>query len=166
MTREEGFDAPGVRWWGPLADESGYANEARIVLRGLRSLGFGTCIEPLSNSGNAGRVPEYYRKDLEPSFDPSLVTDFLNIFHLPWTSPWPDSFRGPAIWRSMFETAKLPSVWVERSYSVDEVWVPSLFNAQTYAAAGIPSEKIVVIPEPVDFIDFSGAQVARWSAFL
>jgi len=60
--------------------------------------------------------------------------------------------------RSMYETDSVPAHWVELCNDenlVDEVWVPSRFNALTFAQAGIAPERLKVLPEPVDTALFS-----------
>ena len=36
--------------------------------------------------------------------------------------------------RTMFETDGLPAEWVGRCEALDEIWVPSDFNRETFAA--------------------------------
>ena len=47
----------------------------------------------------------------------------------------------------MFETDRLPSGWDARLNYMDEVWVPTRFSQDIFAAAGVPSR---VIEEPID----------------
>jgi glycosyltransferase involved in cell wall biosynthesis len=49
-----------------------------------------------------------------------------------------------------FETEGIPPSWVEPCNRVREVWVPSGFNARTFADAGVDPERIHVVPYPVD----------------
>jgi glycosyltransferase involved in cell wall biosynthesis len=39
---------------------------------------------------------------------------------------------------------------VQRCEQMDEIWVPTAFHRDTFAAAGVPAEKLVVVGEPVD----------------
>ena len=60
--------------------------------------------------------------------------------------------------RSMYETDSVPAHWVDLCNDeklVDEVWVPSRFNALTFAQAGVAPERLQVLPEPVDTALFS-----------
>jgi len=50
----------------------------------------------------------------------------------------------------MFETDRIPSGWEIRLNKMDQVWVPSAWAVETFAAGGVQREKLVVIPEPVD----------------
>ena len=62
----------------------------------------------------------------------------------------PPEDAGYKIGRSMFETDSVPEGWVEKLNRMDAIWVPSKFNARTFARAGVDSTKIVVLPEAVD----------------
>ena len=55
--------------------------------------------------------------------------------------------------RSMYETDSVPAHWVELCNDaslVEEVWVPTRFNALTFAQAGVSPDRLHVLPEPVD----------------
>ena len=60
-----------------------------------------------------------------------------------------------SIGRTMFETDTIPSEWVDRSNFMDEIWVPTQFHADTFAAAGVHRSKLYVLPEPVDTTFFN-----------
>ena len=50
---------------------------------------------------------------------------------------------------SMLEVTGIPSDWVEQANALDEVWVPSQFNRETFAASGV-TRHIEVMPLGVD----------------
>ena len=50
----------------------------------------------------------------------------------------------------MFETDRIPGDWVTACNQMDEIWVPSTFNLETFAASGVERDKLVVVPEAVD----------------
>eukprot|EP01126_Amoeba_proteus_P007848 TRINITY_DN12860_c0_g1_i8.p1 TRINITY_DN12860_c0_g1~~TRINITY_DN12860_c0_g1_i8.p1 ORF type:complete len:296 (-),score=64.04 TRINITY_DN12860_c0_g1_i8:199-1086(-) len=50
----------------------------------------------------------------------------------------------------MIETDEIPADWAVFSQRVDEIWVPANFLVPVFMKAGIPSDKIKVIPEQVD----------------
>jgi glycosyltransferase involved in cell wall biosynthesis len=53
----------------------------------------------------------------------------------------------------MFETDRIPSGWAERINGMDEVWVPTKFQAEVFEQNGVDPSKIVLMPEAVD-VDF------------
>ncbi len=50
---------------------------------------------------------------------------------------------------TMLETDRIPAEWVRQANAMDEVWVPSTFNAGTFRASGV-TKPIHVIPLGVD----------------
>jgi glycosyltransferase involved in cell wall biosynthesis len=63
-----------------------------------------------------------------------------------------------SIGRSMFETDRIAPDWVAACNRMDEVWVPSQFNVETFAASGVERSKLVVIPGAVDSEFFDPAR--------
>lgn len=52
--------------------------------------------------------------------------------------------------RTAFGTDRIPDGWADRCNSLDELWLPSAFHAETFAASGVERSKIRVIPQAVD----------------
>ncbi|HEV3093548.1 MAG TPA: glycosyltransferase family 4 protein [Solirubrobacteraceae bacterium] len=73
--------------------------------------------------------------------------DDVYVYQRWWPDP-PLARPGVHIWRTMFETSGLPDSWVDSSHAYDSVWVPTLFNRDTFCRAGVPIEKLTVIPSP------------------
>ena len=61
---------------------------------------------------------------------------------------------------TMLETDRIPGEWVRQANQMDEVWVPSNFNAQTFQASGV-SRPIHVIPLGVD-PNYFNPKIARY----
>jgi glycosyltransferase involved in cell wall biosynthesis len=55
---------------------------------------------------------------------------------------------------SLAQTDRLSPVHAERCNAMDEVWVPTEFHRQVFAASGVEARKLVVVPEPVDVVSF------------
>jgi glycosyltransferase involved in cell wall biosynthesis len=132
-----------IGWRGPFSlDESGYADESRHFVEILDQLGLDVEAVELTRAGESR------------SLRPSAARPNLYVF----SCPWPD-FEIPAdaryvVWRTMYETDQLPDGWVERACEVDEVWVPSDFSAQTFSAAGVPTERVKLLAAPIDLDRF------------
>eukprot|EP01128_Nolandella_sp_AFSM9_P005103 TRINITY_DN2422_c0_g1_i1.p1 TRINITY_DN2422_c0_g1~~TRINITY_DN2422_c0_g1_i1.p1 ORF type:complete len:874 (+),score=194.08 TRINITY_DN2422_c0_g1_i1:43-2622(+) len=64
-----------------------------------------------------------------------------------------------SIGRSMFETDSIPSDWLPEiaNWKMDEIWVPSQFNVDTFTTAGVDPAKLVVIPELTDVTHFDSS---------
>jgi len=59
------------------------------------------------------------------------------------------NFGSYRIGMTMLETDRIPSEWVRQANQMDEVWVPSSFNARTFAESGV-HRPIHLIPLGVD----------------
>ena len=68
-----------------------------------------------------------------------------------------------SIGRTMFETDTIPSGWVDRLNYMDEVWVPTQFAREIFAANGVHMTKLRVVEEAVDttFFTYSNRSIAR-----
>jgi glycosyltransferase involved in cell wall biosynthesis len=56
---------------------------------------------------------------------------------------------------TMYELSGIPSWWVEKCNQMDEIWVPSSFNQQTFTTSGVDQNKLRVMPLGVNPLTFS-----------
>lgn len=64
---------------------------------------------------------------------------------------WNLDFYGHSrVGRAAFGTDRIPDGWAERCNAMDEIWVPSEFNRQTFANSGVQIEKLRVMHTGVD----------------
>lgn len=138
-----GARLPGVvEWVAPLFTPTGYGDEARGFFKHLRRLGYPTKAAPVDTVlGFAEQVaaedPSFFT-DLVASMDLAPSTSRLAVLHLPATATFrPVTGASYTIARTMFETDGLHRTSVENLNTVDEVWVPSRFNLETFRAAGV-----------------------------
>ncbi len=137
-----------LAWWGELTEETGYAQEGRLLLQAITDIGFTAKAIPLSADKIKEEIDPSYRTLLRKYLDVNLPQDYFNIVHWGGTQWWPNS--NPVIWRTMFETDSLPPDWVKQSLKAEEVWIPSQFNVDTFAKAGVPENKLRLLNEPID----------------
>jgi glycosyltransferase involved in cell wall biosynthesis len=52
--------------------------------------------------------------------------------------------------RTAFGTDRIPDGWAERCNAMDELWLPSEFHRETFAASGVDGRKIRVVSSGVD----------------
>ncbi len=145
-------------WRGPVTDPSGYAAGGRAFLRGLAEEGAIVRLEPhLWNSREAIGAAE--KRALialtgteMPVVDASVQHTIGRLFD-PYV---PGRVR---VGRTMFETDRIPADWVPRCNALDEIWVPTEHNRESFAAAGVDPHRIAVIAEPfeLDRIDRDAA---------
>jgi glycosyltransferase involved in cell wall biosynthesis len=140
----------GVVWAGPILDRGGFGNVARNYIRALLAarvpvrtydLGYDhTEVDSKTRdlmhgclTADVGEMPIGVAQCF-----PTLIPEVS--FH--------DTCAKVSV--SLFETHSIPHSWVGPSNSVDQVWVPSNFNKESYSLAGVDKERIRVIPIPAD----------------
>lgn len=153
-----------VRWTSFLYDTSGYADEARNVLQNLDEEKFEIKIIPAGmQQDTLGILDDSSRSRLERLARREDCPNPVNIIWLPGYYFSRASNARANIGRTMFETDKIPAAWVNVCNNMDEVWVPTHFNLETFAAAGVRKDKLFVIPGGVDPDTYSpGSTVMTW----
>ncbi|RZS91401.1 glycosyltransferase involved in cell wall biosynthesis [Motilibacter rhizosphaerae] len=145
---------PKLTWLGPMRNFSGFGDEMRHYVLGLRDRGHAVRALPVADSPKymAGLSPTLRaRLDAavaEPAQDWPVLVQHLQ----------PHTLRhyagvGYYVGRTMFETTSLPAGWAEQANGMDELWVPSEFNVQTFRDAGV-TIPIHVVPEGVSTTRF------------
>ena len=149
-----------VRWSGPLLNYSGFASEM---------LNFVLPLLGRVNLGATHGMPAYYSKKYHNELpdEISYQVDHLQTSYLELNRgitvttgsgdavnnlPEDSEFR---VLRTMFETDQVAPLWVELIKNMDEVWVPSQFNIETFHRSGVPLEKLKVVPGGVDPVMFN-----------
>ncbi len=74
---------------------------------------------------------------------------FVSVLHVPGYAATRIHGASANVVRTMFETDSIPQDWVGRLNQMDEVWVPTSFNLETFADAGV-TVPIHVVPGGVD----------------
>lgn len=145
--------SPHVLYRSVYTDLGEYGREARAMLLALLVAGYTVrSVGPTPGAGWGVRV----------GFDERTVRR-LTLLHLPvarqprleighvradtYMPVVPGAYR---IGRVMFETDRLPGGWVDVCRQLDQVWVPSRFNLETFRGAGVEPHKLRVIPVGVD----------------
>jgi glycosyltransferase involved in cell wall biosynthesis len=138
-----------VVWHGPFASPSGYGSEARAFIRALSAFGEEPALRPVAwdlGCASLSRSERDLLHALARREGASTATHVVHAFAEHFTRRGP----GPNVARTMFETDRLPDGWAEALSAADEVWVPSRHNAVSFENAGVPREKIAVVPGTID----------------
>lgn len=143
------------RWFGPLATPTGFAEEGRGFVHWLRRLGVPLSARPLEQ-GESAFLP-LLAKDF-----PDQVVALNEAVTQPPAEPYTAVVHGGAspvlypprnaaysVARTMWETDGLTPTQVATLNLYDEVWVPSRFNQETFARAGV-RVPLIVVPGGVD----------------
>jgi glycosyltransferase involved in cell wall biosynthesis len=148
-----GVEAPaGVLFHAIVYGGSGYAEAGWVEVLGLARSGIPVQLLPLGD-------PEDYRGLLTSPARRALDELKLRrvdrarsvIYQGAMAYLWDPNLYGR--WRvghTMFETDSLPDGWADWANAMDEVWVPSEFNRETFARAGVAERRLRVVPLGVD----------------
>jgi glycosyltransferase involved in cell wall biosynthesis/uncharacterized Rossmann fold enzyme len=142
-----------VIWIGRLTGVSGYAYMARSYVDALRLSGISVLtidINLLQVVGSPISASLHINKKSDSIEIKSNNQDinFLVVFN-----DTPEKLdrvkiggKSRLVCSTMFETESIPFNWYQPLLGVDEIWVPSYFNKQTFSGAGIPKFTINSFP--------------------
>jgi glycosyltransferase involved in cell wall biosynthesis len=149
-----------VLWHGPLFGPGGYDDEGRQFVLGLDAAGVRVRIVPFHSGDARAALPGWelarLRELSATSHGPS-PGPCVSIFHTSPGSLWRPRGAAYYVARTMFETDGLPAKWVAACNRMDEVWVPSAFNLESFSRAGVARHKLHRVPEGIDVERFSGS---------
>ena len=142
-----------IRWAAPFFNPTGYASEAiNFVLPLSHELNLGLFHDTnITSEQFTAELPAADRDRLLALRDKFfLMRGGVLVSHNPAFAfkRTPDALY--QVGRSMYETDRIPADWVTCCNGMDEVWVPSQFNVETFANSGVLRDKLVVIPGAVD----------------
>ncbi len=133
---------------GPVLDPSGYGEESREFAFALEDAGVPVAAEPVRwSDGDAGLSPATADR-LAALIERPAAAGFTQLIQEFPTRLRRHPAAGRVVVRTMFETDRLPPEWARilSRPEIDAVLVPSEFNRQTFAASGVPEEKLVGVP--------------------
>eukprot|EP00041_Stephanoeca_diplocostata_P020146 m.444340 g.444340 ORF g.444340 m.444340 type:complete len:277 (+) comp21489_c0_seq11:206-1036(+) len=156
-------------WFGPVLSGGGYCSEALAFtealhqsVRKLKITQHGDEYNALFFEGLTKKRRKFLQNHMKTTIDIEATVVVCHSEPGAWNPPRYETTLCPpaedalyTIGRTMFETDTIPSEWVNRCNAMDEIWVPTEFHRQTFAAAGVLPTKLVVIPEPVDVDRFT-----------
>ena len=138
-------------WIGPIFEPTGYADEGRGFLRALHRAGVPVSLRSRATE-EAGYRDGMSAEDLtlfEAQRAAPIRPPFVLCQHSVASAFVPSPDAACNVGRTMFETDCLPPDWVARCNDLDEVWVPSRFNVESFRAAGVRAP-LAVIPGGID----------------
>lgn len=136
-----------VVWSAPFLDRSGYAEEARNFILALDNFGLDVQADPFHWHPWTARLSTGDGERVERLIATAVPERFVQVIH---GSPYDlrrHAAAKVAIGRSLFETeGPLPIALMN---DMDEIWVASDFNVESFAKAGVERSKLHKIPEPL-----------------
>jgi glycosyltransferase involved in cell wall biosynthesis len=149
----------GIIWVGPVFEQSGYGTVSRNYVLGLSQVGFPVKAVNFGRRDDSFLDPSVVRQ-LQQLLDTDVGYTPVGVVHrAPEYFPYV-RFSGvfKRIGCTIFETHRIPSHWVKYCNQMDEIWVPSRFNVETFSASGVDRRKLRVIPYGVDIKRFKPAE--------
>ncbi len=142
---------PQILWQGPIYEASGYADEVRNFISSLHRQEFELGARAI------GRRSETFQNQLDPDIkqildqvlSKEIAPGFISVIHSPAHLFRRLPHANYHIGRVMFETDGLPAGWEEKCKQMDEIWVPSRFNLQTFRDAGVTT-KMIKVPSGIN----------------
>ncbi len=147
-----GTTIPGISFRGVVYGGSGYAQENLMVVMAIARARIPVGIEPLITQFDVENLlPQEIRTALEliklQSIDLSRGVFFQSA---PAHDFQTNRSARRLVGRTMFETDRIPDGWVEKCNKLDEIWVPSSFNVETFIRAGVKEHKLLRMQEGED----------------
>lgn len=162
-----------VVWIAPFFNPSGYASEAIGFALGLDKYVNLTIRNqnPFVSNEFINNLPQHWKNVLfrlhkvEPhkwteSF--KISQEAIIIHHQPGSGLIKFNNAKFCIGRTMYETDRIPESWIGKCNEMDEIWVPSKFNVDTFSKCGVDRNKLVVIPESIDTEVFDPEKVEKY----
>lgn len=163
----------GLVWFAPFFSQSGYGTEARDFALALSEhvrvqiVQHGDSVSRPVVDGlkpmHRDRLIKLLRSPLDNARSIIVCHSEPGAWHPPrWPTaecPPQDQKAAFTVGRTMFETDRLPDGWAKRLNNMDEVWVPSKWAVNVFAAGGVDRDKLVQVPEAVDVSVFDPTKV-------
>ncbi len=149
-----GDDSPAVDAHADALGLSGYAVAGRRLMLGLRQNGVDVAWSADWREEHRAELGAAEAAALEGLRKPPRPGATGLVYYPPTLDdgrPRLDVYRdvlldGPMVACTMFETDGIPARWAAPLNRADAVWVPSSFNAETFARGGVDRERIRVVP--------------------
>ncbi|HKN93196.1 MAG TPA: glycosyltransferase [Thermoleophilaceae bacterium] len=143
--------APGILWIGPYEEATGLADEVRGFLRALEARGHAPAVRSnFKPRHNLALLPSD-RQMVNLQRRREVSAPVIAIHHYITSKRQFDVKGVPNVARAMFETDSLPLGWRDLLITRDEIWVPCEHNAEAFRRGGIPSSRLRVLGETIDF---------------
>jgi glycosyltransferase involved in cell wall biosynthesis len=142
----------GIFFRGYVYGGTGFSEETWMEALGLDEHGIAVQLSPVLIASDSQKLlPEESRQKLKQL--ESAIVDLPRsvIFQCSMPDAWELEIYGRCrIGRAMFETDTIPYLYQAHCNAMDEVWVPSRFNLETFAAGGVDEKKLRLVPSGVD----------------
>lgn len=148
----------GIYYFSPIFDIGGYGTVARNYLLAMEKLGLPIYVH------NHGAPDTQIRKDnadfvnrISVAKPEELGDRIAFIFHADprIIQPFNDPRVVKNIGMSIFETDRIDASWAENLNKMDEIWVPTQFNYDTFKNSGCDESKMKIVRYCIDTRTFN-----------
>lgn len=146
---------PPVVWHAPLRDPTGYAEEARNFLFALHAHGAPVAAREIRWNNRLAGLTTAQEDILSQLLGRAALPSSIYVHHILGHLLRPAVGARASVGRTMFETDRLPAGWAEACNQMDAVWVPTAFNQETFARAGVRPEKLRVVPGLIELSSYN-----------
>lgn len=135
---------PGVFVRGVLYGGSGYGQENLMTVLALNRAGIPVRIDPVGQQSDAQNLlPLEAQLALEfTKLQPIDLARGIYFQCMPAHDFRTNVYAGHRVGRTMIETDPIPADWAEKCNAMDEVWVPSYFNMESFLRAGVDEHRL------------------------
>ncbi len=159
-----------VIWFGPIYGTGGYSSVSRAYIMGL--IKAGVKIKVLNYGDNEkDKLSTKVRKTLE-SHEGTVIRNYdkkILVLHQTPDNASGITFSGIdyTICLTIFETDKIPKNWVGicNSKRINEVWVPTKFNIETFSESGVKKEKLRILHYGLDASKYKPKSLSQNKVF-
>ncbi|WP_165279881.1 glycosyltransferase family 4 protein [Paenibacillus protaetiae] len=140
----------GIVWVAPIGEITGYGNVSRNLLRSLDLLNIPVHLVPIGrHEKEIGEEDRLFLERVNKPIEAIGEKPVLIIHAQPDTFPL-IHFEGISFAKkigiTIFETDRIPPAWVEWCNAMDEIWLPSQFNMETFSRSGVDRDKLKLVP--------------------
>ena len=142
-------------WFCNATDSSGHSDGNRTFLTALERHGINPAIYLLTwaASNSAGLPPAdadmLHRQRRRRYEGPQVAVHSYPPFDRNFIEP-----GMPNVQRAVFETDRIPGVWLTPLLDRDEIWVPCQFNYESFIKGGVPEDRLRVVGDTIDTTRF------------
>lgn len=148
-----------LNWVSPINSPSGYATVCRQLVCALDKLGVKINLvnQKTFDVLTLKDYPVEQKGILEKCFSNKINLNVPTVYYTTPNSAAALKINGSKynIIGSMFEVDRIPQEWVKVANSFDEMWIPSIFNLETYYHSGVNISKLHVMPLGVDTVFYN-----------
>lgn len=143
-------------WLSQFKSATGFSTEAFAFIQGLEDR-----VTDIDIFQFDGEIHEDYVRNLNPEAQKLIQRHWMKegetkvydviVFHSVAHAWQPFLYRNGLyrVGRTMFETDGIPKMWKTHLNYVNEIWIPSQFNFETFSRSGVDPSRLHIVPQAI-----------------